>query len=566
MTDQDGIIIKMDIVIVLTSRYRVIVQGSCLAALMVALSLAGFPSLAAQTTKAGQTPSHASSDTQIDALYQRGMQLLREKRYDDALRQFELVEEKAPQSPQGPNGRGIALALMGQPGDAIQALKKALEIDPNFWVARRELGIVYWSQGLKKQASEELTPVIRLHPDDAPVNVILGQYHFESNDYSQALACLSHVPGQVSADPRLSLIQAEAQLKTGQASAAGKMLSGLVGRAGLTDEQKFQLGWLLGQTRLFKKAIEVFRELPPGSPDFRRNYGLALAYFGDGQYERCTATLKDLLVRGSTRPEGFSLLGVAEEKSGHTREAYDAFRQGILKNPNDAQSYLNIATLSCEHLNYDLAVQILTSGIERIPDSHELFLSRGIAYTLKGQFDLARRDYDSAIGMAPDDPGAYAALGVSQLEAGNLEGAISAFEEASGRGPMDPHPHYFLAEALMQKGATPGTPSFDQALRALETALSLDPNFAYAYLDRAKLELKAGQQQKAIADLERARAADPKSGAIGYLLAQAYQRNGERAKADELFARIAKSSRQEALQFRRNSLTQALVVISRGDR
>jgi predicted Zn-dependent protease len=119
---------------------------------------------------------------------------------------------------------------------------------------------------------------------------------------------------------------------------------------------------------------------------------------------------------------------------------------------------------------------------------------------------------------------------------------------------------------LIQKGAPPGTPAFNEAGRALETAISLDPNFAYAYFDRAKLALKAGQPQKAIVDLERARTAEPKSGAIAYLLAQAYQRNGEKTKAGELFARAAKSSQQEALQFRRDSLTQALVVISRGDR
>jgi tetratricopeptide (TPR) repeat protein len=341
------------------------------------LVLAVLASSAINESAAGLNQSDKLTD-QHSALYQKGMDLLRARRYTDALEQFRLLEQETPGSPQGPSGEGIALALMGQPDDAVRALKKALQIDPNFWVARRELGIVYWSQGLKEQAAAELTPVIRLHPEDAPVNVMLGQYSFERKDYSQALACLAHVPGQVAADPQLSLIQAEAQLKTEQASAAAETLSSLVGRRGLTDEQKFELAWLLGQARHFKKAIEVFNELSPGFPDFRRNYGLALAYFGDGQYEKCTAALKELLARGSSRPELFSLLGVAEEKTGHTKEAYDAFRQGILNNPKDVQNYLNIATLSCEHLNYDLAVQILTSGIERVPDSHELFLSRGI--------------------------------------------------------------------------------------------------------------------------------------------------------------------------------------------
>jgi len=523
--------------------------------------------LVAKSAGAWQQASEGLSKQPADALYQKGMELLRQQRYAEALEQFRLLEQETPRSPQGPTGVGIALALMGKPQAAIQALKKALELDPNFWVARRELGVVYWSQGFKDQAAEELAPVIRLHPDDGPVNAILGQYYFDRKKYTQALDCLARVPGQVSADPKLALMEAEARLKTGQTSEAGESLSRLVGRAGLSEEQKFELGWLLGQAKVFKKAIDVFSSLPRRSPDdFRREYGLALAYFGDAQYENCTTTLKELVARGSSRPEVFSLLGVAEEKAGHTKEAYDAFRQGILRNAGDIQNYLNIATLSCEHLNYDLGIQLLTSGIARIPNSHELYLSRGIAYTLKAQFDLARQDYERAVRMAPEDAGNYTALGVSQLEAGDLEGAGKAFQEASGRAPDDPLPHYFLAEVLIQQGAAPATPAFDRALRAVEKTISLDPNFAYGYLDRAKLELKAAQTERAIADLERARAADPKSGAIGYMLAQAYQRNGEKAKADVLFARVRESSREEAAEFRRDSLTQALVVISRGDR
>jgi tetratricopeptide (TPR) repeat protein len=494
------------------------------------------------------------------------MQLLGEKRYSEALEQFRLVEQASPQSPQGPSGQGIALALMGKTQEAIEALKKALTLDPAFWVAQRELGILYWVQGAKDDAARELEPIIKLHPDDGPANVILGQYQFEHKDYSQTLVYLSRVPGQVSADVHLSLIMAEAQLKTGETAQASEALKGLVGRAGLTQDQSFQLAWLLGRANLFKAAIDVFSKLPPDYPDdYRRNYGLALAYFGDGQYDKCIATLKALQGRGTTRPELFGLLGVSEGKSGNTQEAYDAFRQGILSNPSDDQNYVNIATLACEHLNYDLAVQSLTSGIERIPNSHELILSRGIAFTLKAQFSLAKQDFERAIQMAPDDPGNYTALGLSQLEAGELDNAVKSFEEASRRGPKEPRAYFFLAEALIQKGVTPGTAVFDQARRATDTAISLDPDFAFAYVDRAKLELKAKETDKAIADLEHARAANPKSSSITYLLAQAYQRNGEKKKADELFAQVRESSDQDAQEFRRNSLTDALVVISKGD-
>jgi tetratricopeptide (TPR) repeat protein len=521
------------------------------------------------TTQTGRPESQAqgqpgqSPEQQADAAYQQGTQLLGERQYGEALKQFQLVERLAPHLPQGPSGQGIALALMGKPEEAIEALKKALHLDPSFWVAKRELGIVYWSQGLKQQSAEQLRPVVQRHPDDEAGNAILGQYEFEQNHYEQALGYLSHVPGQVAADPGLSLMVAQAQLKTGKTSEARETLKGLVRRPGLTNSQLFDLAWTLGQAELYKESIQTFNQLPPEFPDkLRHNYGLALAYFGDSQYEPCIATLSELLKSGATAPEVYSLLGVAQEKAGHTKEAYDAFRQGILNNPRDAQNYLDIATLACEHLSYDLAVQILTSGIELNPNSQALVLSRGIAHTLKVEFRAAEQDYARAIRMAPHDHGNYVALGLSKLESGDLEEAIQALQKASELEPEDPHPYYFETEALLQKGLAPGTPRFDQARRAIETALRLDPNLAYAYADRARLELLANDTASAVSDLERARAADPKSTSITYLLAQAYRRNGQKEKADALFVQVKELSDRDARQFVRDSLTQTLVVTS----
>jgi tetratricopeptide (TPR) repeat protein len=548
------------------TRRTIVCIPACSAGLTVSLALITLLPAAVQTNDKTQGQSESAAHEQVDAAYQRGMKLLQEKRYADALEQFQLVARGAPRSPQGPSGEGITLALMGRPEEAIEALKRALALDPTFWAAQRELGIVYWSQNLKEESARQLEPVIALHPDDGPVSVILGQYKFEHADYRQALVYLSRVPAQVATDPRLSLIAAEAQLKTGQTAEAGATLKRLIGRTGLTNEQSFKLAWLLGQAKLFKPAIDLFSYLPANYPDeFRRYYGLALAYFGAEAYDKTIAVLNALRAHGNTRPELFGLLGVAEEKSGHTKEAYDAFRQGILTSPADAQNYLNIATLACEHLNYDLAAEILTSGIERIPNSHELFLSRGIAYTLKAQFALAQQDYNRAIELAPSEAGSYLAMGLSQLEAGDLDGAIQSFEKSSARENKDALSYYFVAEALIQKGVSPGTEAFDQAKQAADTAISLDRGFAYAYRDRAKLELQAKETDRAIIDLERAWAADPKSSSIAYLLAQAYQQKGRSSEANELFAQVREATDREAREFRRDSLTQTLVVISKGD-
>jgi Flp pilus assembly protein TadD len=164
----------------------------------------------------------------------------------------------------------------------------------------------------------------------------------------------------------------------------------------------------------------------------------------------------------------------------------------------------------------------------------------------------------------PEDYGVYLAMGISEQETGNLDDAVRSFRAAIAHEPKDPRSYCFLTETLMQKGAVPGGSDFEEAQRSINTALSLEPNFAHAYADRAKLEFNQGNTKKAIGDLERARSADPKSRQIAYALARAYQRDGDKAKADVMFREVRDQSDEDAGEFARDSLTKTLAVVSSG--
>jgi tetratricopeptide (TPR) repeat protein len=516
-----------------------------------------------------QQPQHARSNRQeVNNIYLKGMKLLHDKQYAEALGQFRLLEQLDPRDPQGFAGEGIALALLGKPQEAVVALKMSLVIDPSFWVAQRELGILYWHLNQKGPAARELLPLAHLFPDDAVVNVILAQYSFEQKNYAKALHFFSQAPAQVASDVDLSLMEASAFLKIGNEKRGNEILQRLTERPGLPNAERFQLAWVLGEAQNYKAAIKVFCSLSPNFPNkFHHDYGLALAYFEDGQYTNCVRVLKGLESRGDMSPEAYSLLGVAEEKAGHTEEAYDSFRKGILTYPNKAQNYLNIGALSCKHLNYGLAVRLLTSGIERVPDPRELVLSRGIAFTLAGNFEAAEKDLNHAIEMDRDNPQSYFSLGLCLLEAGDLNKAAQAFQEASERSPKDMWPYFYIAETLIQKGVTPGTPAFRRAREAVEKAISLKLDFAYAYRDRAKLELQNGNTQQAVADLEQAHGLAPESRSLTYMLARTYEKVNEHAKARVLLGQVERKSKAtSAKDLRREDLIKAIVVISKDNR
>ena len=502
-------------------------------------------------------------EQQADLAYESGMKLLREKRYREALDQFQLLEKDKPQLPQGYSGEGLALALMGRLEDATHVLSKALDIDPTFWVARRGLGIIDWQLKKKDEAANELRTIVKLFPDDSAVNAILGQYESEHGNYPQASAYFEKAKVEVAADVRLSLMAAEAHVKTGKQSRAKDILETLIANPTLTPQQRFQLGWQLGEAGDYQKSIQVLVSLPEDFPDkFERGYSIALAYYKDGQYSNCIKVLSDLKNRQIIRPELFSLLGAAEENGHNTLEAYNAFREGIYAFPTDDENYLNITTVSAAHLNYDLAAQILTSGTRLIPNDYKLYLARGVVFTLGRHLESAHADYEKALALAPNEGEVYVALGICYMDQNKFDEAAATFRQGILHQPKDALLHYFLADSLFREGISVDTPGYREALSAVESSLAFNPDFPYAYLQRARLELMRPQVDKAVEDLERARSLAPDSREISYQLAIAYRQAGRKAEAEKLFKTVSEASEKDAAEFRGGQLRDVIITLS----
>lgn len=505
----------------------------------------------------------APPDQKASEIYDSGMRLLREKRYAEALEQFQEEQKIAPQLPQGATGEGIALALLGRLPEASEALDRALQIDPTDWMARRELGIVEWQLNQKDQAAKDLEQIVKLFPTDAAANSILGQYEWERANYPQAAIYFAAAPAQVAGTPRLRLMDAEALLKTGRLNEAKEQLAGLGDQPGLAAEEKVKLGWLLGQSKQYPEAIRVFNSVPKDYPDQRRlRYGLALAYFEQGDNAKCLETLKDYTSPDATTATILSLVGVAQEKSGHTEEAYSAFRQGIEKFPLDDESYLDLATLGAVHLNYDIALPALAAGMERIPGDYRLLLASGLLHNLKSQHDVAETEYRKAMALAPDQASIYVALGMCYEDEDKYFDAVAILQQATARNIKDVLVYYFLADALFRQGLSPNTPQYEQARSAVEAGLSIDPGYAFCYLQKGKLEIMTNRMQEAIADLEHARTLEPNSPPILYQLANAYRRVGRKSEADKLLAAVVESNKKEGEEERVRTLEGIMVGIS----
>jgi tetratricopeptide (TPR) repeat protein len=87
------------------------------------------------------------------------------------------------------------LALLersSRPKEAEQLLVRAIELDPEFAAAMRELGFLYLGSGLVGEAEGLLRKAVELDPDDAWASVYLGNLMYRKGEYKLASEAYRH--------------------------------------------------------------------------------------------------------------------------------------------------------------------------------------------------------------------------------------------------------------------------------------------------------------------------------------------------------------------------------------
>ena len=134
----------------------------------------------------------------------------------------------------------------------------------------------------------------------------------------------------------------------------------------------------------------------------------------------------------------------------------------------------------------DEAIADYHQGIKLDPQFAMAYLMRGYAYDEKGDRDRAIADYTQAIKLDPNDAKAYFARGRTYWINADYARVHAVFNQTP-RGDI-----YRIKS------------QYNNAIRDLNKAIRLDPNFACAYAFRGDAYYYKGDYARALADLEKA--------------------------------------------------------------
>jgi tetratricopeptide (TPR) repeat protein len=139
---------------------------------------------------------------------------------------------------------------------------------------------------------------------------------------------------------------------------------------------------------------------------------------------------------------------------------------------------------------------------------------------------------------------------MAQIQQSNLDDALATVNSQIKVHPREAFLHYLKAQILVQKGTTPGTPEFKEAVAAATRATQLNSDFVLARDILGSLYLKSGQLDLAIAQCRAALRTNPSDQESLYHLIQALRQSGKSSQTEmaDLVKRLADLRRESREQ------------------
>ncbi|MCU0842051.1 MAG: PEP-CTERM system TPR-repeat protein PrsT [Thiobacillaceae bacterium] len=451
--------------------------------------------------------------------------LLRQQRYDQALRAIEVLEKKLPDNPVTHNLRAAAYLGKKDHAAARKALERALAVQPDFHPAAANLAKLDLLENKPDAARKRFEAILAKDPGNVRAMMDLARMAaVEKNRqaYVSWLERAAKADGQA-IPPRQALVEYHIQNQDARkALAVARELANAHPRnpAALNLLGNAQLA--SGDTTSALSTFTRVAELAPASAAAHYRLGLAQARAGAPAkartaYERALAIQPD----HADALDGLIRLDLAENKHAAALARTRALQSAMPTSPLGPEREGRILMLQKQ---YAAAAQAFDKALTRGAGSATL-IELHKALLLAGNAAAAEQRLSRWMQSHPRDEVILAYAAEQQLRNRRYPAAIAHYQALLKLLPNSVLAHNNLANAYLF------TQDTANALAMAEKAYALDKNSIAVQDTLGWILLQRGETQRALELIGGALAKAPKSPGIRYHHAVALAKSGDRARA-----------------------------------
>ena len=408
---------------------------------------------------------------------------------------------------------GLESALGFENSRAIELLRRAVDLDPQFAMAYARIGFTYCvTDFLRDQGKPYLEKAFQLsdHLTEKDKLNIVAWYAIAHGDYPEAVRTYRH----------------------------------LIEEYPLEVEAYWRLGRLLLGEEQSDEAVRILKLGQSVDPEAKTLYNaLGTVYMQQGKYADAIAAHKLYVQLDPNAPNPHDSLGMSYQRAGNYDEAVAEYRRSLELNPEFEPAVIHLGDVAYEAGRYREAIGQYQRYI-RITKSD---LARAIGYNSLAQIYLRKGEMRNAELAAAGElrfkrSVAWSSIQVALEKRAKAEAASPdridfeklTYPQRGARNDLR-STEYFKGYVALKTGKP------DEAIEHFKEALShLPPTSGIDLYEDclANAYLQIGRFDEAIADYERILGLNPRYPLAAYHLGQAYQGRGEAEKAREAYKRF----------------------------
>jgi tetratricopeptide (TPR) repeat protein len=375
----------------------------------------------------------APTKSELEAMYAAAAQELNAGHYRDALQKLDAIDARQPDVAAAQNLRGVAWMRLAEYRQAETALRKAREIDPDFWEARFNLAEVPfltqdWTEARRRFTALAAEPNEHLQgaTSDLIQFKILLTFLLEGKEKMGApvlekLKASPESPALYYAKAALALRHKDQQEAKAWMATAAKEFSPQLNK--VFAESFYEVGWLPKPEGATPVALEV---TSPAERVARAQADLARAEraYRQRDFEGAWQLLDQVDATAPNQAVAYNLRGEILLEQGKIDQAEAALRSALAADPQFVAARYNLARVPFARKNYETARKELEALLGAISGGKEERREQLIRYQiylallLEGRDGAAQKAMDE-FKMMDGSPALYYAQAAWAFQHGN---------------------------------------------------------------------------------------------------------------------------------------------------
>lgn len=395
-------------------------------------------------------------------------------RHPDKDAAFKLLHELAQPYPRVAEGHLVqaqAAAAAGKRESALEEVRQARALHPE-WEQAALLEVQLLQQESPLQALALLHKYLVAYPDANEARLLYARMLLEQKQYAEARTEFERLLGMHSESADLAFAVAMLSLEMGDLDRAESELRQVLAK-GKKDQSTvyYYLGQLNEAKKHDEEALQNYRQVPDGEYAYAARLRVAYLLYKTGKLKEAREYLHQTNAQNNQqRVQLLSIEAQLLRDAKQAETAYQVLTQGLEKLPNHPDLLYETAMLADQLGKHDVFEQMMRKVIEIKPDHAQAYNALG--YSLLDRNERVAEGMllvEKARQLAPDDAAIIDSVGWGHYRMGNLDKSLEFLRRAYNANP-DPEIAAHLGEVLWVQGVK------EQAKKVWSDALKSHPD------------------------------------------------------------------------------------------